>query len=51
MTVELYDNNGTLIKRIATVESAISISELGILMAYETDVVVAFRNLAVVTLD
>ncbi|MCZ2808853.1 MAG: hypothetical protein O2V44_05820 [Candidatus Bathyarchaeota archaeon] len=50
-TAELYNNNGTLLQSIATIDDAISISELGILMVYETDTVMAFKNLKVGTLD
>jgi len=47
----LYDQNGTLLQSIATIENSISVSELGILMAWDTSTVVAFRNLKVETLD
>jgi len=47
----MHDNNGTLLKSIATGDGAISISELGILMAYDTDTIVAFKNLKAETLD
>ncbi|MDH5266593.1 MAG: Ig-like domain-containing protein [Candidatus Bathyarchaeota archaeon] len=50
-TAELYDKNGTLIRSIATRDDAISISELGILMAYDPDTVIAFKNLKIETLD
>jgi len=50
-TAELYNNNGTLLQSIATIDDAISISELGILMVYETDTIIAFKNLKVETLD
>ena len=51
ITAELYDNNGTLIKSVATRDDAISISEFGILMAYDKDTVIAFKNLKVETVD
>jgi len=51
ITAELYDNNGTLLRIIATRNNAMSTSELGILMAYDRDTVIAFRNLKVETLD
>jgi len=51
ITAELYGNNGILLKSIATGDDAISISELGILMAYDTDTIIAFKNLKVETLD
>jgi len=51
ITAKLYDQNGTLLQSIATRDYAISISELGILMAYDKDTVIAFRNLKVETLD
>jgi len=51
ITAELYDNNGTLLQSIATGDDATSSSELGILIAYDRDTVVAFRNLKVETPD
>ena len=51
ITAELSDKNGTLLKSIATRDDAVSISEFGILMAYDTDTVIAFKNLKVETID
>ena len=51
ITAILYAQNGTLLKSIATPDDAMSISELGILMSYDRDTVIAFRNLKVETLD
>jgi len=51
ITAELYANNGTLLRSIATRDNAISISELGILMACDRDTFIAFRDLKVETLD
>jgi len=50
-TAELYDKNGTLMSGIATKNDAMSISELGFLMAYNPDTVIAFKNLKVETLN
>ena len=50
-TAELYDKNSTLLKSITNRDDAISIGELGILMAYDKDTVIAFKNLKVETLD
>jgi hypothetical protein len=50
-TAELYDKNSTLLKSITTRDDAISIDKLGILMAFDTDTVIAFKNLKVETLD
>ena len=51
ITAELYAYNGTLLKSIATRDDALSVSELGILMAYDRDTIIAFRNLKAETLD
>jgi hypothetical protein len=51
ITAELYDENGTLLKNTVTRDDAIGISEFGILMAYDTDTIIAFRNLKIETLD
>ena len=51
ITAELYDENDTLLQNIALQDSAMSISESGILMTYDTDVVIAFKNLKAETLD
>ena len=51
ITAELYDNNGTLLQSIATGDDTTSISELGILIAYDRDTVVAFKNLKVETIN
>jgi hypothetical protein len=51
VTVELYDKNGTLLKSIETGDDAMSINELVVLIAYEIDIVIAFRNLKVETLN
>jgi hypothetical protein len=47
----LYDANGTLLQNIALKNSALSISESGILMTYDADAVIAFKNLKAETLD
>ena len=51
ITAKLYDENGTLLKDIAARDDAMSISESGILMAYDTNAVIAFKNLKAETLD
>jgi len=51
VTSELYDENGTLLKKTALQSSAISISKSGILMTYDKDAVIAFRDLKTETLD
>ncbi len=51
ITAELYDKNGTLLQSIATGDDTISSNELGILITYDRDTVVAFKNLTVETLD
>jgi hypothetical protein len=51
ITAELYDANGTLLQNIALKNSALSISESGILMTYDADAVIAFKNLKAETLD
>jgi hypothetical protein len=48
---ELYDANGTLIKNLVANKSAMSNSEFGILMTYNKDAVIAFKNLKAETLD
>jgi hypothetical protein len=51
ITAELHDVNGTLLESIATTDDAISVSELVILIANNTDRAVAFKNLNVETLN
>jgi hypothetical protein len=51
INAELHDANGTLLKSVVTKGDAASLSEFGILMAYNTDTVVAFKNLKVETLN
>jgi len=51
ITAELHDVNGTLLESMATTDDAISINELVILIANNTDRAVAFKNLKVGTLD
>jgi hypothetical protein len=51
ITAELYDKNGTRLQSVATRDDAMSISELAILMAYDTGTVIAFRNLKAETLN
>jgi hypothetical protein len=50
-TTELYDANGTLLQNITDSGSVLSASESGILVAYDPDAVVVFRNLKAETLD
>ena len=50
-TTELYDANGTLLQNITDSGSVLSVSESGILVAYDPDAVVVFRNLKAETLD
>ena len=51
ITAKLYDENGTLLKNIAARNDAMNISESGIMMAYDANAVVAFKNLKTETLD
>lgn len=48
--VEVYDGNGTLLNRVATVAGA-SLGELGVVMTYFVGQVLAFKNLKVEALD
>jgi hypothetical protein len=48
---KLYEKNGTLLKNIAPGDDAVRSNEVGILMAYEPNAIVAFKNLRVETLD
>jgi hypothetical protein len=50
ITAELQDVNGTLLESVATTSDAANVSELVILLANNTDRVVAFKNLNVETL-
>ncbi len=49
-TAELYDANGTLLQNVTDVGSVLSVSESGILVAYDPDAVVVFKNLKAETL-
>jgi hypothetical protein len=51
ITAELHDMNGTLLESTATKDATINIGEFGILMAHDTDTIIAFKDLKVVTLD
>jgi hypothetical protein len=51
ITSKLYDKNGTLLRNISVKKDAMSISESGILMSYDTNTVIAFKNLKAETLD
>jgi hypothetical protein len=51
ITAELYDENSTILKSVATRDNATSTSEFGILMSYAPHTVIAFKNLKVETLD
>ena len=51
ITAKLYDENGTLLKNIAARNDAMNISESGIMMAYDANAVIAFKNLKTETLD
>jgi len=47
----LYEQNGTLLKHIVSEENATNLDQLGILMSYNPNAILAFRNLKVETLD
>jgi len=49
-TAELYDANGTLLQNITDAGSVLSVSESGILVGYNPDAVVVFKNLKAGTL-
>jgi hypothetical protein len=51
ITAELYAENGTLLEKIATRDDIANASESRILITYETDTIIAFKNLKVATLD
>lgn len=48
---ELYDANGTLLRSLSVQKSAVGSSEPGILMTYDQNAVIAFKNLKAETLD
>ena len=50
-TAELYDANGALLQNITEAGSVLGVSESGLLVAYEPDAVVVFRNLKAETFD
>ena len=50
-TAELYDINGTLLEKIATINDAMNASELVILIADNIDKAVVFKDLKVETLN
>jgi hypothetical protein len=54
ITAELYDTNGTLLKSTATrddTNTTLSVTEFGLLIANNTDKIIAFKNLKIETLD
>jgi hypothetical protein len=51
ITAKLYDENGTLLKSIVARNDAMSINESGIMMRYDANAVVAFKNLTAETID
>jgi hypothetical protein len=51
ITAKLYDENGTLLKNIVARNDAMSINESGIMMIYDANAVVAFKNLKAETID
>jgi hypothetical protein len=51
ITAKLYDENGTLLKNIVARNNAMSINESGIMMKYDANAVVAFKNLKAETID
>ena len=51
ITVELYDENNTLLKNMSIKDDAINIDEFNILMPYDLDSVIAFKNLKIEILD
>jgi len=51
ITAKLYDENGTLLKNIVARNDAMSISESGIMMTYDANAVIAFKNLKAETID
>ena len=48
---ELYDANGTLIKNAETRKDALNSGEFGVLMSYDVNTVIAFKNLKAETLN
>jgi hypothetical protein len=50
ITAKLYDENGTLLKNIAARNDAMNISESGLMMTYDANTVVAFKNLKAETI-
>ena len=50
-TTELYDANGTLIKNAETRNDALGSGEFGVLMDYDINTVIAFKNLKAETLN
>jgi hypothetical protein len=51
ITAKLYDENGTLLKSIVARNDAMSINASGIMMIYDANAVVAFKNLKAETID
>jgi hypothetical protein len=51
VTAELYAENGTLLENMAARGDSVNASESRILIIYDTDTVIAFKNLKVKTLD
>ena len=47
----LYEQNGTLLKNMVSEENVTNVDQLGILMSYNPNAILAFRNLKVETLD
>ena len=47
----MYDTNGTLLKSTATRDDPLSVTEFGLLLANNTDKIIAFKNLKTETLD
>src|SRR4030066_2098162 len=47
----LYEQNGTLLKNLVPEENVTAFGQLGILMSYNPNAILAFRNLKVETLD
>jgi hypothetical protein len=50
-TTELYDANGTLIKNAETRNDALGSGEFGVLMDYDINTIIAFKNLKAETLS
>jgi hypothetical protein len=51
ITAKLYDENGTLFKNIVARNNVMSINESGIMIKYDANAVVAFKNLKAETID